>query len=82
MACRDKVWKGKGQRLASADEQVVFQTGLGVTFKKIGVIAASNCLKFSVVKFAFGGPRKLSKMRTAVFNNPEKLMRFIGYGDW
>lgn len=79
---RDRMWNGRGQRLATSDEKTVMQTGLGVTYKPMGVIAASKCQKFRFYKWAFGGPRNLSKMKRAVFHNPEKLYAYIGRGDW
>lgn len=58
------------------------QTGLGVANKPMGIIAGANCLKFGMGQFASGGPRPLSKMRRAVFSNPDKVAQFIGTGAW
>jgi len=79
---RDLRWNGTGQRLATSDNQNVMQSGLGVTCKPMGVIVGANCLKFGIGQFAVGGPRALSKMRQAVFNQPDKVAKFIGTGEF
>lgn len=77
---RDIKWRGKGHRMETEDRHAVFQTGLGVTFKPLGVVIASNCLKFKYGGSAWGGPRSVAKMRRAVFSNSERLLQFIGEG--
>jgi hypothetical protein len=77
---RDQMCSNKGQRLSTDDGKTVCQTGLGVTFKPMGVIAASNCLNFKVYGLAYGGPRKISKVRSAIFskkNTPENLKNLL-----
>lgn len=78
---RDQKWIGKGQRLATQNNQMVMQSGLGVTCKPMGIIVGAQCLKFSQGSFAVGGPRPLTKMRRYVFSKPEKVAEFIGTGD-
>jgi hypothetical protein len=64
---RDQKWIGRGQRLASEDNTVVMQTGLGVANKPMGIIVGANCLKFGIAKFACGGPLEVKKIRQKIF---------------
>jgi hypothetical protein len=77
---RDQQWNGRGQRLASADNQIVTQTGLGVASKRMGIIVGANCLKFGLGTFSGGGPRPIEIMRSMVFTKPERVAQYIGAG--
>lgn len=77
---RDQKWNGRGQRLATADNAIVMQTGLGATNKRMGIIVGANCLKFGMGAFACGGPRPIKKMRQLVFNEPDRVAEYIGTG--
>lgn len=77
---RDLKWIGQGVRYATADNAIVTQTGLGVTNKRMGIIVAANCLRFGEGEFACGGPRPLKVVRQLVFNNPERVVKYIGTG--
>lgn len=77
---RDQKWNGRGQRLATADNAIVMQTGLGATNKRMGIIVGANCLKFGIASFACGGPRSIKKMRQLVFNEPDRVAEYIGTG--
>lgn len=77
---RDQKWIGRGQRLVTADNGIVFQSGLGVANKAMGVIVGANCLRFGIGKYAFGGPRPLAKMRKFVFDEPARVAEYIGTG--
>jgi hypothetical protein len=77
-AWRDKLWVGRGKRMATADNLIVMQTGFGVGHKPLGIIVGANCLKFRTGSFAAGGPRPLAKMRKMVFNQPDLVAAYIG----
>ncbi|ULB12518.1 hypothetical protein ORIO_22345 (plasmid) [Cereibacter azotoformans] len=77
---RDQKWNGRGQRLATADSNMVMQTGLGVANKRMGIIVGANCLKFGMASFSSGGPRPIEKMRQVVFNRPDRVAEYIGRG--
>src|SRR5690606_13961053 len=77
---RDTQWNGKGKRLAPENNLIVMQTGLGVAHKPLGIIDGANCLSFGIGSLASGGPRPIGKMRTAVFNRPSNVARFIATG--
>lgn len=79
---RDQKWNGRGQRLATADNTIVMQTGLGVANKRMGVIVGANCLEFGIGSFACGGPRPIKTMRQLVFNKPDRVAEYIGTGTW
>ncbi|WP_132599536.1 hypothetical protein [Rhodovulum adriaticum] len=77
---RDQKWNGKGKRLATADNNIVMQTGLGVANKRMGIIVGASCLKFGIGSFSCGGPRPIGKMRTMVFRKPDRVAEYIGTG--
>jgi hypothetical protein len=77
---RDQKWKGRGKRMATANNLLVMQTGLGVANKPMGIIVGANCLKFDIASFAYGGPRPLSKMRRVVFSRPQSVAEYIAKG--
>lgn len=77
---RDQKWNGRGKRLATADNQIVMQTGLGVANKRMGIVVGANCLSFGIGSFSCGGPRSIEKMREMVFRKPDRLAEFIGTG--
>ena len=79
---RDQIWNGRGQRLATADDAIVMQTGLGAANKRMGIIVGANCLKFGIGTFACGGPRPIKTMRQVVFNKPDRVAEYIGTGTW
>lgn len=79
---RDEIWNGRGQRLATADNAIVMQTGLGAANKRMGIIVGANCLKFGIGAFACGGPRPIKTMRQVVFNKPDRVAEYIGTGTW
>lgn len=75
---RDQKWNGRGQRLATADNAIVMQTGFGASNKRMGIIVGANCLKFGIGAFSCGGPRPIKKMRQLVFNEPDRVAEYIG----
>lgn len=77
---RDEKSRGRGKRMEGSDGSVVFQTGLGIAHKNLGIIVGSNCFRFGIGAFAVGGPRCIRTMRRAVRKNSEQVARFIGTG--
>ena len=81
---RDQQWKDRrtGMRMATPNDQLVIQTGLGVANKPLGIIIGAKCLHFGFGQLASGGPRNLGKMRQLVFNAPDKVAEYIGTGTY
>lgn len=77
---RDRNLIGRGQRLATPDNDIVLQTGLGVAHKSAGIIIGANCLRFRVESFASGGHRPINNVRNRVFYAPDKLSEYISTG--
>nr|WP_319387518.1 HNH endonuclease signature motif containing protein [uncultured Roseibium sp.] len=74
---RDLKLVGSGKRLASENNLVVAQTGLGVTYKPIGVIVGAGCANFGLAEFAVGASASLEEMRKCVFERPNSVAEFI-----
>ncbi|MEP6021306.1 MAG: hypothetical protein ABJ251_22775 [Paracoccaceae bacterium] len=79
---RDQQWKDRrtGTRMVTPDCRLVIQTGLGVANKPLGIIIGAKCCDLGMGQLASGGPRNVGKMRTLVFNAPNKVAKFIGTG--
>lgn len=75
---RDLQWKHAGMETPGG--RAAFRPGLGLACKPIGIIVAANCLVIDEGSSAMGGPRPLQKMRSVVFNNPDKVAQYICTG--
>jgi hypothetical protein len=77
---RDLFLRSSGPELSTYDRNYVASDN-GIMLKNLGIVIASMCGGLREYGSA-AGLRELSQMRKVVFNEPEKLLHFIGTGQF